>query len=103
MVQLEKINLKNLKEIYKFISFHNYQSSNNNIRIYHTNKWDIVTLIRNTGLVDETDPKYLLIYHRDKWIKHIATNKQKKTYDRGIKIKTVEFTKFKKKITLDFR
>ncbi len=100
MVQLEKINLKNLKEIYKFISFHNYNYST--VKIYHTNKWDIVTLIRNTGLVDETDPEYLLIYHRDKWIKHVVNVKQKKTYDRGIQIKTAEFTSFKETVCLDF-
>lgn len=101
MVQLEKINLKNLKEIYKFISFHNYNYST--VKIYHTNKWDIVTLIRNTGLIDETDPECLLIFHRDKWIKHPVNDKKKKTYDRGLKVKTVEFTTFKKKVTLNFR
>jgi len=101
MVQLEKINLKNLKEIYKFISFHNFNYST--VKIYHTNKWDIITLIRNTGLVDETDTEYLLIYHRDKWIKHPVNDKKKKTYDKGIKVKSVEFTKFKQSITLSFQ
>jgi len=101
MVQLEKINLKNLKEIYKFISFHNFNYST--VKIYHTNKWDIITLIRNTGLIDETDPEYLLIYHRDKWIKHPVNDKKKKTYDKGIKVKSVEFTKFKQSITLSFQ
>jgi len=98
MVLLEKINLKDLKELYEFLAFYNNCSK---IRTYHTNKFDLIVIIRNTGLVDETNPYHLLIYDRDKWIKYKIKEKNKGRYDKGLKVESIEFKK--KKITLDFK
>jgi len=98
MVLLDKINLKDLKELYDFLAYYN---NCNKIRTYHTNKFDLITILRNTGLVDESNPYHLLIYDRDKWKKFKIKEKNKGRYDRGQKVKTVEVKK--KKITLDFK
>ncbi len=89
MVKLEQINLKNLKELYEYLSFYNLNCIK--LRTYHMNKYDLITVIRNTGLVDETNKSNLLLYDRTKWIKFIIPDIKKNSYDKGLKIKTIEF------------
>lgn len=98
MVKLEQINLKNLKELYEYLSFYNLNCIK--LRTYHMNKYDLITVIRNTGLVDETNKSNLLLYDRTKWIKFIIPDIKKHSYDKGLKIKTIEFEN--KNIKLDF-
>jgi len=98
MVKLEQINLKHLKELYDYLSFYNMNCIK--LRTYHMNKFDLITVIRNTDLIDETDKIHLLVYDRTKWIKFIIPDRKKNTYDRGLKIKVIEFEN--KKVKLDF-
>jgi hypothetical protein len=91
MVFLDRFNLVSLKEIYNILKCQNYF---HNIKTYQLCKFDIIVLLRNTQLFDETIENYLLFYNSQerKWIK---LTPHKKLYDRGEKMKCTIFEKNK--------
>tara|TARA_R110001592_G_scaffold1469_3_gene8795 strand:+ start:915 stop:1208 length:294 start_codon:yes stop_codon:yes gene_type:complete len=82
MVYLDRFNLVSLKEIYTILKKQGYF---NNTKTYQLCKFDLIVLLRNSKLFDETQDKYLLFYNPSerKWIKLIS---KRKLYDRGEKI-----------------
>ena len=96
MVHLERFNLISLKELYNILKSQNYF---NNIKTYQLCKFDLITLLRNTDLFDETQENILLFYNPrySKWLKLMP---RKKLYDRGKKINSICIQK--KKIILNF-
>jgi len=83
MVVLNRFNLISLKEIYNILKSQHFF---NNIKTYQLCKFDLIVLLRNTKLSDETIDKHLLFYNplEKKWIK---LKTKKKSTDRGEKIK----------------
>ena len=85
MVVLNRFNLISLKEIYNILKLQNYF---NNIKTYQLCKFDLIVLLRNTNLFDETHDNNLLFYNpsEQKWIKLFP---KKKLYDKGEKIENM--------------
>jgi len=96
MVYLERFNLNCLKEIYLILKNLDYFYD---IKTYQLCKYDIIVLLRNTGLFDETIEDYLLFYNpkKKKWLKLFPKSK---FYDRGDKINKMK--KINKKFILVF-
>ena len=96
MVELERFNLISLREIYNNLKFQNYF---NNIKSYQLCKFDLITLLRNTELFDETEDLHLLFYNptERKWLK---LTPRKKAYDRGVRLMCM--IKKEKKVILNF-
>ena len=89
MVNLERFNLVCLKEIYILLKKYNYFR---NIKTYQLCKYDLITLLRNTNLFDETEEEHLLFYNPKKkmWLKLYPKSK---FYDRGDRIEKMRITK----------
>ena len=85
MVLLNRFNLVSLKEIYNILKSQKYF---NNIKTYQLCKFDLIVLLRNTNLFDESIDRYLLFYNplQRKWIKLLP---KKKLYDKGEKIENI--------------
>lgn len=96
MVNLDRFNLISLKEIYLILKNLDYF---NNIKTYQLCKYDIIVLLRNTNLFDESINDYLLFYNpkNKKWLKLFPKNK---SYKKGEKIQKMK--RIKKKIILIF-
>jgi hypothetical protein len=93
---LDRFNLVSLKELYTILKSQHYF---NTIKTYQLCKYDLITLLRNTDLFDETQETNLLFYNPQdrKWLKLIP---RKKLYDRGEKIKSMIIEE--KRIVLNF-
>jgi len=92
---LEQFSLAEIKDIMillrkRYFLFLNY-------RIYHLNKFDLITLLRNSQLVDESNPSSITItIKKDK----ITLKPCKRRYYRGMKQMSVEY--HNKSVILDF-
>ena len=93
---LDRFNLVSLKELYTILKSQNYF---NTIKTYQLCKYDLITLLRNTDLFDETQETNLLFYNPQdrKWLKLIP---RKKLYDRGEKLTCMVIEE--KRIILNF-
>ena len=59
MVVFEQFSLAELKDVIRFIQKRYFLLKN--FKIYHLNKFDLIVLLRNSNLFDETNKKKLII------------------------------------------
>tara|TARA_R110000868_G_scaffold19587_2_gene84288 strand:+ start:489 stop:782 length:294 start_codon:yes stop_codon:yes gene_type:complete len=59
MVLIEQFSLSELKDIIRFIQKRYFLLKN--FKIYHLNKYDLIVLLRNSNLFDESHNKKLII------------------------------------------
>lgn len=95
-MKLEIIKLVCLKEVFQQLKF---LGNFGGIHIHQLNKFDLIVLLRNSGLIDESPPTYISYYNRgeDSWYKVYPSGR---IFNKGEKIKSAKKTYGK--IILDF-
>ena len=103
MVVFEQFKLAELKDVIiyvrkKFNLFLDY-------KVYHMNKFDLISVMRNSSLFDETKPIYLYFsctnQHRKKFTAKFQP-KPTKRYYKGEKLSGIRIRNFDKPITISF-
>tara|TARA_R110001632_G_scaffold94782_1_gene200800 strand:+ start:4592 stop:4888 length:297 start_codon:yes stop_codon:yes gene_type:complete len=95
MVVLEQFSLAELKDVIRFIQKRYFLLKH--FKIYHLNKYDLIVLLRNSNLFDETNKKKLIInINRSKPIDIEPSLKKRlykgDTFKQGIQIRKITQT-----------
>tara|TARA_R110001606_G_scaffold294818_1_gene442494 strand:- start:804 stop:1100 length:297 start_codon:yes stop_codon:yes gene_type:complete len=95
MVAFEQFSLAELKDIIRFIQKRYFLLKN--YKIYHLNKFDLIVLLRNSKLFDETKKKFIIInINREKPIEIEPLLKKRlykgNVFKHGLQIKKIKKT-----------